>query len=1076
MNVLSLGATAGIDPLKSVLGGDSHAAGKVQYELRIGTFVQGELSVVSFEGHEKLSAPYEYDVDFSASVPAQLLQMGVFGFPACLSIMTPTEPKVIQGLAVSFECVGAAEAEVNTNTRRYSTKIVPRLWLLNHNRRNRIFQDMSAVEIACAILDGAGITYKVSLERDEYPPIPFMYQRGETDLEFLHHVLATAGIFYFFEHATGLLEELLPGAGAAGALLGGLGGMASGAASLGGSVGIGGASASLGGGLGGAVSGALGAVGAVAGAATAVATALGAVTTLVLCDGARHTHAMHASSLSGAADAAVGAAIGAVGDAVGSLGGSIGGSMMGGSVDVGGLASGGLAGVVSAAIGGGLGEALVYDANGDAAAEAERVFSFRVRKEVRPKRVMVQDWNLERSTFTEQASDSAAAKLDVSAGLTALVGASGLGAAAGLNVDLNVDALPIATKDVAVAEYQRDGSFLSAKPSFSDRALAQVRGDWIVGRGETDSRRIAAGYRFTLARHPISGLNTEYVVTELSCRGSAPDHLPADTTPIYASTFSTVPTSLDPRPPKPGPPAYGAETARVVGPVNGDVFCDELGRILVRFRWAPPTKAFSETDEGLCWVHWLERLAGDGYGTLTLPRVGSEVLLQFLRQEGGRPVAVGQFYSTLNAPPFSLPGEANKLGIRSTVGSEFVLDDATGNIHVRAHNDHSTEVSGNQRIQVTGQRRLDVSSGLEEYIGGSLQQEVAGDTSRVVGGSARLKTAVDEFTEVGGNVEVDVRGSLHRSVANSVSERVGGAMSIRVAETLNLDVQQSQTTNIRGAETRTIGARQVVTVGSGASPAECDISVYGKYRLACADEIILEAGKSLVLRCAGTEIRLTPETLAHVARSVLTTATKQLTLSGAGPSLTFGDTMEFSGKKVILQSTGARLELSDEAQLVGSKVRLSKSGAAATSSDSDDTSLKTISLTLVDEDDAALANCQYHLRAGGILIEGHTDSSGAVQAKVPKEAVSARLTVWPEAFPEGRRITYILNLGTVEDANDLAGAQKRLGNLGIYRGQATGQMNMSTRDALLVFQFQKGLPTTGLLDDATASKLAEVHP
>src|SRR5271170_1890149 len=189
MNILSLGtsATVNVRALSNSTSSTSH--GRAPYELRIGAFMKRELEVVSFEGHEKLSAPYVYDVVFASSVPVAALQMAVFGFPACLSIQAPPhEPRVIQGLAVGFEAVGAADAELTTKTRRYMARIVPRLWLLNHSRKYRVFQAQSAIQIACAVLGDAGITPEIRLQRDEYPPIPFMYQRGETDLEFLHHV------------------------------------------------------------------------------------------------------------------------------------------------------------------------------------------------------------------------------------------------------------------------------------------------------------------------------------------------------------------------------------------------------------------------------------------------------------------------------------------------------------------------------------------------------------------------------------------------------------------------------------------------------------------------------------------------------------------------------------------------------------------------------------------------------------------------------------------------------------------------------------------------------------------------
>ena len=152
----------------------------------------------------------------------------------------------------------------------------------------------------------------------------------------------------------------------------------------------------------------------------------------------------------------------------------------------------------------------------------------------------------------------------------------------------------------------------------------------------------------------------------------------------------------------------------MVGPTRGDIHCDNLGRILVRFRWAVASGS-GEDDDGVCWVHWLERWGGDGYGTQTLPRVGSEVLVNFL--EGGEPIADGQIRSNNNRPAFSLPRDATKVGIKTRTvpnggESEISIDDNP--------NSEQVLIRASRRFQHSGRLQHDCRTGrhLQPHRGG----------------------------------------------------------------------------------------------------------------------------------------------------------------------------------------------------------------------------------------------------------------------------------------------------------------------------------------------------------------------
>ena len=194
---------------------------RAPFELRVGPFVDYELDVVSFRGQERTSDVYVYEVTFVSSEAEDTLNTSLFGQPACLTIKVAGRvPRVIQGIAVSVEGLGGVPAEQQTGKRRYRVEIVPKLWLMKQRRKNRVFQQKSAVDIVRLMLKEVGIApdeVKWRAPAGDYPPLPFVYQRNESDFDFFRRVLSDAGLFFYFVHASGLLPDLMPKKGSGGA-------------------------------------------------------------------------------------------------------------------------------------------------------------------------------------------------------------------------------------------------------------------------------------------------------------------------------------------------------------------------------------------------------------------------------------------------------------------------------------------------------------------------------------------------------------------------------------------------------------------------------------------------------------------------------------------------------------------------------------------------------------------------------------------------------------------------------------------------------------------------------------------
>jgi uncharacterized protein involved in type VI secretion and phage assembly len=902
--------------LETALGTSSK--GRSQFELRIGPFVGGELTVVSFEGHEALNQPFVYDVVFSSSLSEEELDLGIFGFPACLSIHAPKphEPRVIQGLAIGFEDIGASDAELSSNTRRFMVRIVPRLWLANRQRRSRVFQGKTAPQIAKTVLEANGIKPDVQIGPDDYPAIPFEYQREETDLEFLDRVLATAGIFYYFRHASGLFDQVLPGAGEVAGEIGALAGAAGGM-------------------LGGAAAG-------VTGFVSDAESAIGMTTTLVLTDKAFSTEQLGdpEAMLKGPLSAATGA--------------------LGGAFEA--VASVGLTGKS---------DSLVFDGNGQAAfTDRERVFSFRRLKELRAKQMTVRNWNLREGTAFTATSRSgpttASVRLNLSASIN-LAGKASLGL--GVSGDLDTDALPIAPREVAIFEYQQDLGLqgIPRKNAFgaADRALQQERSDWKTAQGETDCRRLAPGYRFTLQQHPIGRVNQEYVVTEARSEGYSPDHLPEPESSDYRCFFRCVPATVDPRPKKPVQRwGFPEEPATVVGPTRGDAYCDSLGRILVRFRWADGDGSFSaESGDGVCWVHGREPWGGDGYGTQMIPRVGSEVLVSFVA--GGQPVVNGQIHSQASAPAFNLPREATKVGLKTRVvpngaESEISIDDNpdTNKILLHSSGDFVTEVVRNTKVELGGYYDLTVAEERRESTNGDATLKFAKDVVIGVAGNLRNEVGKDQLEIVLGSVQEYIEGDASRSVAGSEE---------------NLTLGPHRHTFAADSIARFLGHHAVVVAAADTEgQASAVLHVEGAARAYARDEIEIDSPKGFTLICGNSRftvrkdsITFSSPTIRAVGDSVTVSASDTATVEGKTASVSGSDSVTVTGaNKATLAGQSASVILDSNATVQGSKVKLGSGGGGSISQASQKTKPPT-RIVLKDKKGKPLANRAVLVRIGG---------------------------------------------------------------------------------------------------------------
>ncbi|MCZ8808312.1 type VI secretion system tip protein VgrG, partial [Escherichia albertii] len=248
--------------------------------------------------------------------------------------------------------------------------------------------------------------------------------------------------------------------------------------------------------------------------------------------------------------------------------------------------------------------------------------------------------------------------------------------------------------------YDYPGRFKNAHgKNFARWQMDGWRNNAEVARGASRSPEIWPGRRFTLTEHPQASLNREWQVVTSELHGEQPQAIPGrgGSGTTLNNHFAVIPADRTWRPqPQPKPLVDGPQSAVVTGPAGEEIFCDEHGRVRVKFNW----DRYNPSDQdSSCWIRGAQAWAGTGFGNLAIPRVGQEVIVDFLNGDPDQPIIMGRTYHEDNRSPGSLPGTKTQMTIRSKtyMGSgfnELKFDDATGKeqVYIHAQKNMDTEV------------------------------------------------------------------------------------------------------------------------------------------------------------------------------------------------------------------------------------------------------------------------------------------------------------------------------------------------------------------------------------------------
>lgn len=319
--------------------------------------------------------------------------------------------------------------------------------------------------------------------------------------------------------------------------------------------------------------------------------------------------------------------------------------------------------------------------------------------------------------------------------------------------------------------------------------IEEVQAHYERLQGQSNAHGLTVGALFKLVDCPREDQNREYLVV-------------TTTHHVQSNEFAAVPqltpgeectcsfTALDAqqpfRPPRltPKPLIQGPQTAIVVGKAGEEIWTDQYGRVKVQFHWDRDSKA-DETSS--CWVRVAQVWTGVRWGGMAIPRVGQEVIVDFLEGDPDRPIITGRVYNGVSMPPYELPANATMTTLKSYSSkggggfNEIRFEDKKGEEQIFIHAQKNQDIRvQNDRYEWIGQdRHLIVKKDKFEHVENNRNEIVDSDHLEKIGKDRHLAVAGKEAIEIGGSHSFTVKGDVIEVFKASHSEQTSGSYYLK---------------------------------------------------------------------------------------------------------------------------------------------------------------------------------------------------------------------------------------------------------------------------------------------------------
>jgi type VI secretion system secreted protein VgrG len=462
--------------------------------------------------------------------------------------------------------------------------------------------------------------------------------------------------------------------------------------------------------------------------------------------------------------------------------------------------------------------------------------------------------------------------------------------------------------------------------------LALVRIDELgtqfeTANGTSNARGIAVGALFTLEDCPRADQNCEHLVmaANYDLQFADSEALEGGGT-SYQCTFAAMSTKQQFRPRRatPKPFVQGPQTAVVVGPGGDEIYTDQFGRVKVQFHW---DRLGKKDENSSCWMRVSHPWAGKGWGAVSTPRIGQEVIVDFLEGDPDQPIITGRIYNAEQMPPYELPANKTQSGIKtrsSTGGSpdnfnEIRFEDKKGEEQLFIHaeknqdievekdethwvgNDRHRKVDHDETIHIKHDRQRTVDNDETVLIGRDRTMTVKRDKSEQVDRNKSIVVAASHTESIGKAMSIDIGGTLTETVAVNYAETVGAAMELTVGGVLAVTVGAAMAESVGGAKIETIGAAKSENIGGSRSlniggtatdtiakdrvvtvTKDDKVTIGGQNKISVTKEYILNAKKIQLVGEEEISVKCGSAEMLMKKNGDITIKGKNITLDGSG--------------------------------------------------------------------------------------------------------------------------------------------------------------------------------------------------
>ncbi|MBZ9973978.1 type VI secretion system tip protein VgrG [Mesorhizobium sp. BR-1-1-10] len=481
-------------------------------------------------------------------------------------------------------------------------------------------------------------------------------------------------------------------------------------------------------------------------------------------------------------------------------------------------------------------------------------------------------------------------------------------------------------------------------------------------------RGLFSGCKFTLESFPRDDQNQDYLVISAEYRLFDPGYRTQNE--AHSENFKVVlgiaPTKLPYRPPRitPRPIMRGPQTATVVGPSGEEIFTDKYARVKVQFHW---DRLGKKDQNSSCFVRVSQTWAGSGWGFIQIPRIGQEVIVDFIEGDPELPIITGRVYNAAEMPPYALPGNATQSGWKSNsskggggynelmfedkAGSELVNFQAQKDHHLLIKHDRNKTVQHDQSDRIDHDAKHSVGHNLDEDVGNNKTVKVGVDQTTNIGSNDTETVGANRSLTVGANETIHIGANSSETIGSNHSQTVGLVQTVTVGAARMDTVGATETRSVGAAQTNTIGASRSVSVGISQSHSigaadSWDIgaaqtvnvgadqsfavggaqsSQIGKARSAAigADDVTDVGGAHALKVGKGSGVQIAEDSTHKVGKKLMIDAGDEITLVCGDASINMkkDGTISIKGKDIRIQGSGdVQVKADGDVKIKGSNV------------------------------------------------------------------------------------------------------------------------------------------------------------